>query len=310
MLKLLIKKIFKKLGFEIRNLNSVNLWKPLSEKEILRNFEGNGKIPWNEGYEKNKSNEIKRVLKDKILMNSFKNNERLNPMYGYGVDERIVEYPWLFSRITKKYSNLLDAGSSLNHDCVIGSASNIAKKMHILTLNHEKNCFIEKNISYIFEDIRNLPFRNGHYDLITCISTLEHIGCDNEQYAPGKKEHITPKGFIEASKELIRVLKTGGNLYITVPFGQYMNLGMAQQFDSNLLNQLLKTFDSCENLNVTFYKYDENGWNISRQENCLDSKYVTWLAESWMKGAYPKPMKIEKDHAAGARAVACIEIKK
>ena len=89
-----------------------------------------------------------------------------------------------------------------------------------------------------------------------------------------------------------------------------MNLGMAQQFDSNLLNQLLKTFDSCENINVTFYKYDENGWNISRQGKCLDSKYVKWLAESWMRGVYPKPMKIEKDHAAGARAVACIEIKK
>ena len=106
MLKLLIKKIFKKLGFEIKNLNSVNLCKPLSGEEILRNFERNGKIPWNEGYEKNKSNEIKRVLKDRILMNSFKNDERLNPMYGYGVDERIVEYPWLFSRITKKYCNL------------------------------------------------------------------------------------------------------------------------------------------------------------------------------------------------------------
>src|SRR6185369_11734557 len=104
---------------------------------------------------------------------------------GVGIDERCVEYPWLVSRLSREPETMLDAGSALNHAFLLDLPQLSTKKLHILTLAPERNCFFQRGIGYLYEDLRRLPLRSELYDCVACISTLEHVGCDNTAYTGG-----------------------------------------------------------------------------------------------------------------------------
>jgi len=88
-----------------------------------------------------------------------------------------------------------------------------------------------------------LPIRDNTYDAVVSISTLEHIGMDNSRYTSNDRyrEKIAD-AFVVAVGELRRVLKFGGHLFITVPYGKYQNVGWLQQFNSELIDQLKSAF--------------------------------------------------------------------
>src|SRR4030088_2822748 len=54
--------------------------------------------------------------------------------FGYKLDERLVEYPWLFSRLPDGPGALLDAGSVLNHDFILSHSRLQSKNITIMTL--------------------------------------------------------------------------------------------------------------------------------------------------------------------------------
>ncbi len=65
----------------------------------------------------------------------------------------------------------------------------------------------------VLADVRSLPFQRGSFDVVFCISTLEHVGADDERYGRG----LVSGGMDEALGELRHV---GGRLLITVPCGE------------------------------------------------------------------------------------------
>ena len=67
-------------------------------------------------------------------------------------------------------------------------------------------------------DVRALPFKRGSFDVVFCISTLEHVGKDNRLY--GAREERDPAGIPHALRELKRVLRRSGRLLLTVPAGE------------------------------------------------------------------------------------------
>jgi len=68
-------------------------------------------------YYEAREQEIRRVLGSPAILQTFLKSEALPKNYGRGLDERIVEYPWLMSRLGNRSSKLLDLGSTLNHEC-------------------------------------------------------------------------------------------------------------------------------------------------------------------------------------------------
>jgi hypothetical protein len=206
---------------------------------------------------------------------------------------------------------LLDAGSALNHSLILGQPVLQSKVIHILTLAPETNCFWQRGISYLFHDLRDIPTRDAYYDTIACLSTLEHVGCDNTGFAPNQahNEH-RPGDFVLVMQEFRRVLKSGGTLFLTVPFGTYQHFGTFQQFDRDLLSRAVEAFGKASDVSETFYRYAPSGWDLADAANCVECDYVTWVAAASPRHEWPNPVPAERDGAAAARAVACVRLTK
>lgn len=267
--------------------------------------------PWSRGYGEYKRRMISRSLSDSGLLEKFRNREMLPAAYGYGLDERIIEYPWLFANFPKEECKILDAGSVLNHEGIIEQGCLANKKLHILTLAPEIVCFWQKGISYLYEDLRYIPTRDNFYDVVVCLSTIEHIGCDNTIYIKdGRYDEIGLEDYLKVMKEIRRVLKPKGSLFLSVPFGKCEYLGMFRQFDQLLLSSAVSSFGPADMVRQDFYKYSEYGWQIAKADDCFDCEFVKWIVEAWQRGSVPFIVPIESDLAAAARAVACLHLVK
>jgi len=291
---------------------------PTTISKMLVNFEDyiklqcyirGKKIPWSFGYLSYRKNFIKNVLSNEVLMQSFHAGNGLPGGYGIGIDERCIEYPWTLAHLSDMRGSLLDAGSTLNFDFILAHSALKQKIVHIMTLSQEENSFQRKGVSYFFNDLRNIPMNNGCYDAIICLSTLEHIGCDNTLYT-GEELHYEARldDFTAAMKEISRVLKKDGSLFLTVPFGIYKNFGTFQQFDRKLLTRAVEAFGKASYMREFFYRYTKDGWRLSNAEGCAGEKYVEWVALP--PNRWPKPIPREADLASAARAVACVHLVK
>ncbi len=252
--------------------------------------------PWTKGYVEYKNYEIERVLR----AGDFR-SEALPPGYGFRLDERIVEYPWFFSRLPIAPGRLLDAGSVLNFDFLLERPALKSKKLHICTLAPEADCFSEKGVAYLFEDLRQLPYRDGWFDWVVCLSTLEHIGMDNTllyTQDPTNKE-ARPRDSLVAVEELHRVLKPGGTIYLSVPFGRAASHSWLQIFDRRMIEEIITTFRPADH-SAVYFLYHHDGWRSSSAQEAAEA---TFFDIHHAKGYDP-------DFAASARAVCCLEIRR
>lgn len=256
----------------------------------------NGKKPWSFGYNSYKWKTIEKYLDS----NSFNDGNLINN-YGFRIDERIIEYPWLFSRLPKNEGNLLDAGSILNYELILNQPSLQSKKIFISTLAPEGNCFWQRSVSYIFEDLRNCCYRDNFFDWVICISTAEHIGLDNTLLYTDDltKREDNPNTYLNAISEFYRILKPGGHLYLTLPFGEKINRGWFQVYDGHMIDELIAVFKPSL-VTETHFRYLPDGWEksdreLSKNATCFDIHQQT---------------DYEPDYAAFSRGIVCLELKK
>lgn len=262
-------------------------------------------LPWSDAYSTYHTQFIALALQSPELRQIFVAGAQLPRGYGRGMDERCIEYPWFFARSRPDARIILDAGSALNRPEVIAQPFWNDKKLTVLTLAPDEHCFWQRGISYHFGDLRDLPFRDGYFDEVACISTLEHIGMDNAFYT-GQRDGAGPRplDFQLALHELRRVIKPGGRLLLTVPFGKYQQCAQFQQFDAELLGAAEKAFAPSLR-EERFYFHTSEGWQLAGDPVvCKDLEYsAIAIRSAW--GADPDKLGREPDGAAAARCVAC-----
>ena len=141
---------------------------------------------------------------------------------GYGQDEneRCVEVPLALEVARLDQPGLvLDAGGSLNLFEVRQHGIWQARLWHYTqSLASEPIAACRDSVSYLCGDLRHLELADGTCDRVVCVSTLEHIGMDNRQY--GGVLETEPSSALNAVRELWRVLKPGGTLFLSFPYGQ------------------------------------------------------------------------------------------
>ena len=156
-----------------------------------------------------------------------------------------------------------------------------------------------RGIEYVYADVRKLPFADSAFDVVACISTLEHIGMDNTRYGGAARAHGDVGTETRAAfAELLRVLAPGGTLYASVPFGAREDHGWLRQLDQADLDDLLGV---AEPGNASFvYAYSRKGWQLTPPESAADSRYRDpGTARS-----------VAADFAVAARAVACMRVRR
>jgi len=260
----------------------------------LRIFLMQGRRPYACGYRSYRQIRLKEYLGKRLP------DCALPEGWGLWLDERVVEYPWFFSRLPDTPGKLLDAGSVLNYDYVLSHKALTNKNICIFTLAPESESYCNRGISYVYGDLRQTCYRDDYFDWIVSISTLEHVGMNNTLFYTNdtSKDESDPESHLQALSELRRILKTSGVLYLTLPFGRAQIHGWLQVFDTDMVQKLLDVFRPSSS-RETYFRYINSGWQISSPGECRDARYFD-----------PSDGGTVRTDFAAAEAVVCLELVK
>jgi SAM-dependent methyltransferase len=195
-------------------------------------------------------------------------------------DERLIEMPWVLARYRGE-PRVLDIGYA-NAAPEYLEALVSAAPGEVVGLD-----LIESPVPgmrSVVGDLRALPFPDAAFDVLLCISTIEHVGHDNRVYGAGEEQDAT--GITDALREIRRVLAPGGRALITVPTGVEEDHVWFVQLPVATWRGLFASVS----LRITeeeVYELGEDGWRASAGE-AADARYG--------------------DRGAAASAVYCVEL--
>lgn len=148
--------------------------------------------------------------KQKILHSMTSAAYKLLRPFRLSFEARLIEYDFVVSNINAVGSKqkVLDVGC-------YGSPLPIelANKGHEVYGIDVGDYLNPQSFNFIKGDIERMPFHDNFFDVVTAVSTIEHIGLG--YYG----EPITSRGDKNAMKEIMRVLKPDGKLLVTIPSG-------------------------------------------------------------------------------------------
>jgi SAM-dependent methyltransferase len=270
----------------------------------------NGCVPFTrgKGYAAYRNSYIDRLLKDEEFLKLLQEVRALPNGIGVQLDERVIEYPWVMSKLLQygEQNRFLDAGSTMNHAFIMEHPLVRRHKWTLLTLAPERECFANLGVSYVYDDLRGMPFKKDCFDAVFCVSVIEHVGMDNAGYTADRShQQNRPRDFVSAIDEMKRVLKPDGWLYLTVPFGQHENHGWFQQFDSAMLSDLISQFRPRKDERV-FYRSTPQGWQQCLEDECKSLGY--WFAKKGKSSTNGKSK--QAPPPVSATGLACIALQK
>lgn len=205
---------------------------------------------------------------------------RRDPRYGWndaGMDERVVEYAWVFDRmasLTRPEARVLDAGSVMNHARILQAWEHAEyPRLSIVTLAYEGHAHVSDRVRYEFADLRNLPYRDGWFSTVFCISTIEHVGLDNTIYGAAAERAKDPtREAVEALEEMARVTARGGTLLLSVPYGARSNRSWFRIFDAASLRPLMRA-GGWTHPKPRYFRATKDGWRETTAAGAADAGY-------------------------------------
>jgi len=167
------------------------------------------------------------------------------------ISERIVELPFLYKNLDfNKIEKILDLGcvgskislqlASLGY-CVVG-------------IDYRPYIFKHKKLKFLQGNFIEMDIAPESFDCVICISTIEHIGLPAYNIKPFKN------GDKKSIAKIFKLLKRGGKLILTVPFGKNLISNFERNYDYNSLKNLLIMFKIVE---FDIYEKTKKGWSLS-----------------------------------------------
>ena len=172
-----------------------------------------------------------------------------------GTDERVIEIPWVLARL--RSGRVLEVGYAFAEPSYLAGLleAGVDELLGVDLAEAEV-----PGMETVVADVRELPFPDHHVDQVLLVSTLEHVGADNERY--GVVDDGDRFGTGTALRELRRVLHPDGSLLVTVPAGEPEDYGWFRQEDvRSWTHHFVRTGFFVEELEV--YELRDEGWRAS-----------------------------------------------
>jgi SAM-dependent methyltransferase len=160
-----------------------------------------------------------------------------------GTNERSVEVPWALQRIGGA-RRVLDVGCSTSDYLAELAQTEPHRGRRVHGLDPDAPQPIT-NVGIVKGTVAAPPFPAASFDLILCVSTVEHVGL------PIYGQHEFPHGDILAMRHMRRLLAPGGRLLMTVPFGRAQVNPWFRVYGRGSLRRLTGGFRA---LSVAFYR--------------------------------------------------------
>jgi SAM-dependent methyltransferase len=171
-----------------------------------------------------------------------------------GTNDRSVEVPWVLQRIGAA-RRVLDVGCSTSSHLEDLTATRSRRRRRVYGLDPDAPRPIG-NAGIVKGTVVAPPFPVASFDLILCISTVEHIGLP----IYGQREF--PHGDTLAMRHMRSLLAPGGHLLLTVPFGRAQVNPWFRVYDRRGLRRLAGGFRT---LSAAFYRLRPDGPSTLRQ---------------------------------------------
>jgi SAM-dependent methyltransferase len=126
--------------------------------------------------------------------------------------DREIEWTWTLTHIRRGGGRVLDFGSG-NGMMALGAlfAGDDAVAVDLLP---EQYPFDPHRIDYLQGDFNELDFKRGSFDQILNCSSIEHVGLAGRYGSPDD-----PDGDLRAMEKMAGLLKSDGNMVLTIPVG-------------------------------------------------------------------------------------------
>lgn len=263
-----------------------------------------GRVPWSEGYSRYRNAVIEETVSQASALANFGPGGVLPAGYGVKLDERCIEIPWIFSRYPAAAGAILDAGCAYLKFDSIRRRLDPSTSVTLLTLDKRDMAFpvAAKVVHRLEADMRDVPLERQTFDAITCVSTLEHVGMDNTQLytADDSYREQSDRDYLKALTELAGLLKLGGDLFVTVPYGARKNHGWLQVFDPGMLDSMIAV-PGVALVEEAIYQHRATGWGRAGRDSAAHAVYFDVHAA----GA-----DVAGSSLAAAEAVACLWFKR
>jgi SAM-dependent methyltransferase len=172
-----------------------------------------------------------------------------------GTDERVVEIPWVLSRL-RASGRVLEVGYAFAEPAYLAGLLRAGVELVGADLAARDVDGMES----VEADVRGLPFPDHSFDQVLLVSTLEHIGADNTVY--GLVAESNGGARLAALRELRRVLRRDGSLLVTVPLGEPGDHGWFRQEDQDGWTELFARADLfIEEMEA--YELQPEGWRAA-----------------------------------------------
>jgi len=151
---------------------------------------------------------------------------------GMVTTERVIEYPFVFQNLDGVSGPILDIGCC-SSQFPIALAS---RGFEVVGIDLNPYPYRHPGFCAVRGDAMKFPFATGRFAAVLAVSVIEHIGIGHY----GDPSAI--EGDQAVASEIARVLRPGGRVLITVPFGVAQTDDFQRVYDPPRLSELLTPF--------------------------------------------------------------------
>jgi len=213
------------------------------------------------------------IAQNSEILTAYSRKWVLDPLHQWS---RQWEYPFVFSEVgryatscTARPTKILDAGSGITffpyflEETIRGAELTCCDAdASLQEIYKAVNKLMESDVKFLHKDIRDTGFESDSFDIIYCVSVLEHT-----------------KNYDEIIKEFVRILKKGGMLIVTFDISldecSDIPIGQVKEMMACLQNRLSPT-DKGGILNL-----------LDEKELFSPDVITTGFVSSWNKSLLP-----------------------